>query len=69
MNIENIFNIKKGYLENLMMKVNGKYGGSNQTLEKMAFSNLGFNPSKTMVMGIDVNHPGAAEVSNESCQN
>ena len=52
-----------------MMKVNGKYGGSNQTLEKMAFSNLGFNPSKTMVMGIDVNHPGAAEVSNESCQN
>ena len=50
-----------GYFENLLLKVNGKIGGQNTALESSELLKLPFNPAETMLVGMDVNHPGSTE--------
>ena len=53
--------IPPGYFDNFLLKVNGKIGGQNSALDPEALRTLPFDTSRTMMVGIDVNHPGEAE--------
>lgn len=61
MNSLKIKSRKGGYLDNLLLKINGKMGGQNSIVDNSAFKRFKFNHEKTMVIGIDVNHPGETE--------
>ena len=61
-----MLNIPRGYFDNFLLKVNGKYDGTNQCLDREAFSGLGFKSRETMLLAYDVNHPGRVELSNHS---
>lgn len=50
-----------GYFENLLLKVNGKIGGQNIVVNPQVLNELPFNYKRTMILGVDVNHPGATE--------
>ncbi|OTF71114.1 Argonaute-like protein, partial [Euroglyphus maynei] len=56
---------KGGYIQNLLLKVNGKVGGVNSVVDPTEFQmkQMKFDPSSTMVIGIDVNHPSIDERS------
>lgn len=51
-----------GYFDTFLLKVNGKIEGLNSALDPNAFKCLPFNPAKTMIVGIDVSHPGEADL-------
>nr|AUI38422.1 argonaute 8 [Dermatophagoides farinae] len=51
----------RGYLDNVLLKVNGKIGGQNSIIDASEWKKLPFDHAKTMVCGIDVNHPGQTE--------
>lgn len=67
MKSSNVFNgrLKSGYLQNLLLKVNGKVGGVNSIVDPKEFlaKQMKFDPASTMVVGIDVNHPSVDEQS------
>lgn len=52
-----------GYHDKFLQKVNGKLGGSNKVLDPSSnvWRQLPFQMAETMVVGVDVNHPGATE--------
>lgn len=50
-----------GYFETFLLKVNGKLGGQNSALDPQALRSLPFNCSETMLVGVDVSHPGESE--------
>nr|SZF06499.1 argonaute-2-like protein [Psoroptes ovis] len=54
----------RGYIENLLLKINGKLGGKNSHIHPRDLESFDFDCRKTMIIGIDVNHPG----HNESIQ-
>nr|SZF06481.1 protein argonaute-2-like [Psoroptes ovis] len=60
--------LRKGYFQNLLNKVNGKVGGVNSIVDTNEYrkNNMKFDPAKTMVIGIDVNHPSIDEKSSSS---
>ncbi|KAH7638733.1 argonaute 5 [Dermatophagoides farinae] len=68
MKSDNIRRPKGGYFQNLLLKVNGKVGGVNSIVDPNEFKlkQMKFDPSSTMVIGIDVNHPSVTETSNSS---
>ncbi|OTF79415.1 hypothetical protein BLA29_014696, partial [Euroglyphus maynei] len=51
----------RGYIENLLLKINGKLGGQNSHIDTKELKSLPLNHEKTMAVGIDVNHPGIGE--------
>nr|SZF06506.1 protein argonaute-2-like [Psoroptes ovis] len=51
----------RGYLENLLLKVNGKLCGKNSFIEEVDLKSLPIDHTKTMAIGIDVNHPNDRE--------
>lgn len=54
--------IPRGYFDNLLLKINGKIGGQNNVLDVAAYRSLLPALSQlTMIVGIDVNHPGETE--------
>lgn len=58
---DNATSLKPGYLENFLLKVNGKLRGQNQIIMPNVIQELPFKLARTMVMGVDVNHPGLSE--------
>lgn len=62
--IENFpLNMPKSFVENLLLKVNAKFGGINNRLKPGQLSDIkNFDPSNTMIIGLDVNHPSLNEV-------
>ena len=56
---DNIRRVPRGYEENILLKVNGKLGGRNKLVD---VSNVSPKlKTDTMVVGMDVNHPGLGE--------
>ncbi|KAJ6218815.1 hypothetical protein RDWZM_004627 [Blomia tropicalis] len=51
----------RGYYENIILKLNGKLNGTNLVVDPLDWGNFPFDPKQTMIVGIDVNHPGATE--------
>lgn len=63
-NSDNICPIPRGYFNNILLKINGKLGGINQVVMEQEWNSLkNFPRDKTMVIGIDVNHPSTDEAS------
>ena len=58
---DNVSRPPNGYFDNLLLKVNGKAGGQNVSLEPKLLDGLPVNTRSTMVIGVDVNHPGETE--------
>lgn len=50
-----------GYFDNFLLKVNGKIGGLNAVIDPMQLESLPFVMAKTMMIGLDVNHPSESE--------
>lgn len=59
--VEKMVQIPGGYFDNFLLKVNGKLGGLNSVIDESELYKLPFNISKTMFVGLDVNHPVEAE--------
>ncbi|KPM04840.1 Argonaute-like protein, partial [Sarcoptes scabiei] len=61
-------NLGKGYIENLLLKINGKLGGSNSIIKPTEFNKMpkSFKTSETIVFGVDVHHAGLTEQSQAS---
>ena len=51
----------RGYIESVLLKVNGKLNGQNSYIDTRDLKSLPFDHMKTMAIGIDVNHPGQTE--------
>nr|XP_046909464.1 protein argonaute-2-like isoform X2 [Dermatophagoides farinae] len=51
----------RGYIENLLLKVNGKLNGQNSFIERQDLQSLSIDHTKTMAIGVDVNHPSYTE--------
>nr|XP_027205496.1 protein argonaute 4A-like [Dermatophagoides pteronyssinus] len=64
LNASRVRNPPRGYFTNLLFEINGKRGGQNQVISpnflRQKLPNINFE--KTMVIGLDVNHPGFREV-------
>ncbi|CAG2177306.1 unnamed protein product, partial [Oppiella nova] len=59
-----------GYFDNLLMKINAKLNGQNQLLiptdrPSAIVSGAGVTARRTMVVGVDVTHPGTNPLANE----
>ncbi|CAG2170070.1 unnamed protein product [Oppiella nova] len=59
-----------GYFDNLLMKINAKINGQNQVLiptdrPSAIVSGAGVTARRTMVVGVDVTHPGTNPLANE----
>lgn len=52
---------KPSYIDNILLKVNGKLGGKNSVIEENILEQLPFNHKQTIILGIDVNHPTQGE--------
>lgn len=50
-----------GYFDNFLLKVNGKLGGLNAVVDPSVIKMLPFNAARTMIVGVDVNHPAETE--------
>ncbi|XP_075676962.1 protein argonaute-2-like [Dermatophagoides pteronyssinus] len=61
LNVEKAKRRNRGYVENLLLKINGKLGGQNSYIDLNVLKALPLDPTKTMAIGIDVNHPGIGE--------
>lgn len=61
MKAEYIINCPRGYFDNFLQKVNGKFGGLNSILNPSMLQKIPINFDETMVLGVDVNHPGETE--------
>ena len=51
----------KGYINNVLLKVNAKLGGKNRVCDPLYLAGLPFNTKETMHIGLDVNHPGSLD--------
>src|SRR5262249_52984275 len=60
-NTDKLLNTPGGYFDNFLLKVNGKIGGLNAVVSPDVVRGLPFDMKKTMMMGIDVNHPSETE--------
>lgn len=59
-NLAKIQNAGPAYFDNIILKVNSKLDGQNTIIDGKEFDKIlpkGINRSRTMVLGIDVNHP------------
>lgn len=66
-NSDNIRRTPRGYFGNILLKINGKLGGINQVVYENEWNSLkNFPRDKSMVIGIDVNHPSTDETSGTS---
>ena len=59
--LENAATTPRGYQENILLKINGKLGGQNNVIDTRFLQRLPIDHAKTMVLGVDVNHPGDLE--------
>jgi len=48
----------RGYWDTFLLKVNGKIGGQNTAIAMGDLASLPFDAARTMMVGIDVTHPG-----------
>lgn len=48
-----------GYFSNFLLKVNGKMGGENSVLDPQSLAKLPFNPSATMLVGVEMAKPSS----------
>ena len=60
-NVDKMLNLPGGYFDNFLLKVNGKFGGLNAVVDPNLVKQLPFDTSKTMFVGVDVNHPSETE--------
>jgi len=51
----------RGYVDTFLQKVNGKIGGLNVTIDMSELAKLPFDSKRTMMVGIDLTHPGETE--------
>lgn len=59
---QNISRTPRGYFKNFLLKVNGKFGGQNTVIDPVVLGNIKkLQPACTMVVGVDVYHPGATD--------
>jgi len=61
-----VVNFPSGYFDNFLLKVNGKIGGCNSVIDPNILKGLPFNLSRTMIVGVDVNHPPPTSDVNSS---
>ncbi|KPM04151.1 argonaute-2-like protein [Sarcoptes scabiei] len=65
-NTEKAKSRNRGYIENLLLKVNGKLGGIVSIVHEDMWRQFSIDVKKTMIVGIDVSHPSAGVSSIES---
>ncbi|XP_017478369.1 PREDICTED: protein argonaute-2-like, partial [Rhagoletis zephyria] len=58
---DNVDRTPNGYFDQFLLKVNGKCGGVNSLVEPTQLQDFSFSLTRTMFVGIDVNHPAETQ--------